>query len=197
MDLPDVLNESLSMLIVATEIDAATERIINYLSSNYDVAINAVTFQYFRDEGREYIARVFLIEPEQIEVKIRKYTPHYRPPKGNFDIPILKDKLIETFNKKTKIHPKLICFLKLLLSEDRVFNREAIRKEFQKNKISMDDLQAAKHLNNISGFITNPSNSHLQQIIEFREIGGGMKDDYRIDPDYRELVTSLINDLKL
>jgi hypothetical protein len=196
IDLPDVLNESLSMLIVATEIDAASERIINYLSSNYDVAINAVTFQYFQDEGREYIARVFLIEPELIEVKPIKYTPHYRPPKGNFDLPVLKDKLTETLNQPTRLHPKLICFLKLLLSEDRVFNREEIRRQFQKNEVSENERQAATHLTNVSAFITNPSNSHLQQIIEYKVIGGGMKDDYRIDPKYRELVASLINELK-
>jgi hypothetical protein len=194
-DLPDVLNESHSILIVANEIDEASERIINYLSSNFDVAINAVTFQYFQDEGREYIARVFLIEQDQIVVK-NPAKPRVIPPKGNFDIPELKERLIGTLNQKSKLHPKLICFLKLLLSEDRVFRREDIRQEFLKNGISANEHQAAIHLTNVSGFITNPSNSHLQQIIEFRWIGGQMKDEYRIDPKYRELVSSLMNDLK-
>jgi len=36
----------------------------------------------------------------------------------------------------------------------------------------------------------------LQQIIEFEQIGWGKKDNYRIVPEYRELVGSLISGLK-
>jgi hypothetical protein len=71
-DLPDVLNESHSILIVGSRIDASTERIINYLSDAYGVSINAVTLQYFRTRGGdELLARVFLIEPDKIEYQAR------------------------------------------------------------------------------------------------------------------------------
>lgn len=67
-ELPEILNENHKMLIVASEIDSSSERIVKYLSDSYGVGINAVTFQYFRDEdGKEYLARVFLIEPSQVE----------------------------------------------------------------------------------------------------------------------------------
>jgi hypothetical protein len=68
--LPEVLNEGHEILVVAAEIDSNSERIIKYLSESYDVPINAATFQFFKDEqGKEYLARVFLIEPEEVEVK--------------------------------------------------------------------------------------------------------------------------------
>jgi len=58
------------MLIVASEIDDSTERIIKYLSDTYGVSINATTFEYFRDEdGNEFLSKVFLIEPRQVEYK--------------------------------------------------------------------------------------------------------------------------------
>ena len=70
IDVPDVLNESHSMLVVASRIDSATERIIKYLSDSYGVNINAVTFQYFqKPTGEEFLARTFLIEPNQVEYK--------------------------------------------------------------------------------------------------------------------------------
>lgn len=70
IDLPDVLNENHSILIVASQIDGSTERIIKYLSDTYGVNINAVTFHYFRtSRGDELLARLFLIEPERIEVQ--------------------------------------------------------------------------------------------------------------------------------
>ncbi len=69
-ELPEILNESHNMLIVASEIDPSSERIIKYLSETYGVGINAATFQYFKDKNEhELLARVFLIEPEQVEYK--------------------------------------------------------------------------------------------------------------------------------
>jgi len=47
-ELPESLNSSHKMLIVASELDAQTERVLNYLSK-HDIDINAVTFSYFRD----------------------------------------------------------------------------------------------------------------------------------------------------
>ena len=67
-DLPESLNSRHKILIVGSEIDSSTERIINYLSDTYGVDINAVTFQYFQNEmGNEFLARVFLIDPKRIE----------------------------------------------------------------------------------------------------------------------------------
>lgn len=72
VDLPEILNENHGILIVGSRIDAGTERIIKYLSDAYGVSINAVTFQYFRTlQGEEFLARVFLIEPEKIEYQAR------------------------------------------------------------------------------------------------------------------------------
>jgi hypothetical protein len=69
-DLPDTVNESHHMLIVASKIDASSERIIKYLSDSYGVSINAVTFHYFKtDKGKEFVGRVFLINPEEVEYK--------------------------------------------------------------------------------------------------------------------------------
>ncbi len=67
-DLPSSLNEDHRMLIVASVIDSRSERIIRYLSDGYGVNINAATFQYFQSPDRkDLLARVFLIEPSQVE----------------------------------------------------------------------------------------------------------------------------------
>ena len=71
-DYPEVVNESHKMLIVASEIDGNSERIIKYLSDTYGVGINAITFNYFQSEdGKEYLSRVFLIEPSEVEYRAR------------------------------------------------------------------------------------------------------------------------------
>ena len=59
-------NSDHKMLIVGSEIDDSTVRIIDYLSSEpYSVNINAVNFNYFRDDnGNEFVAQSF-IKPEE------------------------------------------------------------------------------------------------------------------------------------
>jgi len=70
VDLPETINSHHKMIVVASEIDSASDRILNYLSDEHKVDINAVTFDYFKDEnGMEYIANVFLIEPEKVEIR--------------------------------------------------------------------------------------------------------------------------------
>ncbi|MCW3988805.1 MAG: endonuclease NucS [Candidatus Bathyarchaeota archaeon] len=66
--LPESINEELRMLVVGSKIDSSSQRIINYLSENYRVAINAITFNYFKEGKDEFLARTFLIEPSRVPV---------------------------------------------------------------------------------------------------------------------------------
>lgn len=80
-ELPEILNTNHQILIVASEIDSSSERIINYLSNIYGVSINAVTFQYFKnDDGRRLLARVFLIEPTQVAENTQRQNYSKRQP---------------------------------------------------------------------------------------------------------------------
>lgn len=71
-ELPDVVNESHRLLAVASELDGKSERIIRYLSDVYGVNVNAATFQVFEtDNGDEFLGRVFLVEPEEVDRRSR------------------------------------------------------------------------------------------------------------------------------
>ncbi|MFJ5038384.1 endonuclease NucS domain-containing protein [Streptomyces parvulus] len=59
---PEALNASHSLTVVASEMDAATERIVGYLATGFQVPVNVLFFRYFEDEGRSYLARTWLID---------------------------------------------------------------------------------------------------------------------------------------
>ncbi|TAK69204.1 MAG: hypothetical protein EPO13_08360 [Actinomycetota bacterium] len=61
---PDELNGGLSLTIVATELDASSERIVNYLRG-FGVPVNAVFFSYLEDDGRRYLARSWLAASDE------------------------------------------------------------------------------------------------------------------------------------
>lgn len=70
--MPDRLNEEHNLVVVASELDPATERIIKYLTDQYDVPLNSAFFRYFKDGSSEYLTRTWLIDPNEIEVKSGK-----------------------------------------------------------------------------------------------------------------------------
>jgi hypothetical protein len=71
-DPPERLNENHRLLVVSSELDNSTERIIDYLSSGFGVPVNAVFFRYFKDNGNEYLSRTWLIDPGKAEIQASK-----------------------------------------------------------------------------------------------------------------------------
>lgn len=69
-EMPEVLNNSHELVVVAGELDDSTERIMGYLAEEYGVAINAVFFRFFKDSNHEYISRAWMIDPGQAEAKV-------------------------------------------------------------------------------------------------------------------------------
>jgi hypothetical protein len=69
-EMPESINDSHELVVVASELDDSTERIVNYLADEYGAAINAVYFRFFKDSDREYLSRVWLIDPGEAEVKV-------------------------------------------------------------------------------------------------------------------------------
>ena len=61
--LPDVVGAEQQFTIVASELDATSDRIIEFLAESYDVPINAVFFRHFADGGCEYLARYCALLP--------------------------------------------------------------------------------------------------------------------------------------
>ena len=55
------------MIIVASEFDESSERIVQYLADYYKVNINVVFFTLFKDGDNEFIGRAWLRDPEQVQ----------------------------------------------------------------------------------------------------------------------------------
>jgi len=70
-EMPEELNGSHELMIVAASLDDSTERIVGYLADQYGLPINAVFFRFFKDGDREYLSRVWLREPGAIAVETK------------------------------------------------------------------------------------------------------------------------------
>lgn len=78
--LPETLNAAQTLLVVASEFDASSERIVRYLSEVHDVAINTAFFSVFEDGGRTLVATDWLLD--QVEVVERQEAKRQAPWSG-------------------------------------------------------------------------------------------------------------------
>lgn len=69
----ETLNESHQIVLVAAELDDATERIIKYLNDR-DIAINALFFQVFQHGADQLLSRVWLIDPGETQANVAATT---------------------------------------------------------------------------------------------------------------------------
>lgn len=72
--LPETLNATHQMIIVASEVDEATKRIIEYLSEQHSVGINASFFNVFEQDGKGFLTTDALLEQEEVTDRATRKT---------------------------------------------------------------------------------------------------------------------------
>jgi len=64
--LPQTLNETHSMVIVASAFDVSSQRIVRYLSEVHDIAINTAFFSVFEENGQTLLATDWLLDQTEV-----------------------------------------------------------------------------------------------------------------------------------
>lgn len=62
----DELNESHQIIVVGSELDSSTERIVQYLNDK-DIPINVIFFRVFVDRDKQFLSRAWLIDPGETQ----------------------------------------------------------------------------------------------------------------------------------
>ena len=75
--LPETLNRNHHLVIVASEFDASSERIVKYLADVHGVAINTAFFTIFADGDGKLLATEWLMDQEQV---VERAESKQRPP---------------------------------------------------------------------------------------------------------------------
>lgn len=64
--LPETLNGNHSMVIVASEFDASSKRIVEYLAEEHGVSINTAFFNMFEENGEQLLATDWLMDQQEV-----------------------------------------------------------------------------------------------------------------------------------
>jgi hypothetical protein len=88
--LPEMLNESHTMVIIASGYDAASQRIVRYLSETHNIAINTAFFTVFDDNGQTLLTTDWLLDQSEVASRAE------RPKMGE---PWTPEKVLETLRE--------------------------------------------------------------------------------------------------
>ena len=150
-------------------------------------------------EAKDYIEQK---ERKQKEAKSSTFSRHSTSI-GTYDLSELEEKLRVTLASPGKRIPWLIAVLEILLSEPRNFTRNEIKDYLIDTGVADDLTEAGKRLNKVSQLLTLASqndplkNDHLRQVVRWdseHDNPGAQKDNYRIEPEYSDLIKQLIRE---
>lgn len=192
------INETQRILLVGFSLDEALERMIEWLSTNYGISINALIFKFIKTQnGDKLIARTMII-PEEIEKERTKKTGNkieMSPERGNYDKEDL-EKLLKNYLAENRKTPQRIKNILLpLCLEHPVVSRDMIKEKLIQDEDVSDEGKAGLILTTISREIGIASRDYLRQIICYDNPNPWEKENYRIAEDkdyYRELIEKLV-----
>ena len=197
VDLEDLMiNKSQRILLVGFSVEESLQRMIEWLSNNYDVSINAVILKYIKTKnGEELIARTVII-PEEIEmerIKKRQIQISMSDEPGNYNDDELGNLLAKYLSEDRTTPRRIKKILLPLCLKHPVVTREMIKQELINKGEAVDEGKAGKILTTISRPIGIKARDYLRQIIQYDKPNPWEKDNYRLSEKYRELVQKILS----
>jgi len=98
--LPEVLNASHNMIIVASEFDASSDRIVKYLVDEHSVPINTAFFTIFEEDGQQFLTADWLMDQEQV---VERAERRRRPWTGYHYVNVGHEKGIRSWDDMRKL----------------------------------------------------------------------------------------------
>ena len=193
------VNESQRIVLVGFSIERSLERMITWLSDNYEVNINAVNLQYIKtDGGDELLTRTSIIseDVEKERISRRKFQIPMSDEPGDFDETELKKHLSEYLMKDMRSAKRIRKVLLPVCLQRGKVTREELKNEFVDYGEADSTSDAGYFLSLISQQMGMVKNSFLRQVIAYEYPNNSwVKDNYHIRQGYINLVKSVLEKL--
>jgi hypothetical protein len=192
------INQAQRLLLVGFSIEEPLSRMIEWLSSEYSIGVNAIILKYIKtSSGDELLSRTVII-PEEVErekTNRMKFVIDKSNEPGNYDEATLKEKLTQYLSQDLDTAKRIRDYILPVLLKNEVTTREDMRKEFIKMGVASES-QAGYFLVHISSQLGLRRNDYLRQVIAYGfPTNSWEKDNFSIRAEYRELVKAVLDDL--
>ncbi|MFA5646454.1 MAG: endonuclease NucS domain-containing protein [Candidatus Ratteibacteria bacterium] len=200
MQLEDlVVNKAQRLLLVGFAVEESLSRMIEWLSSNYDIGINAIILNYIKtSSGDELLSKTAIIseEVEKAKTDKKKFKISMSDEPGNHSPEELKELLITYLNKNLYSAKRIKKILLPFLLTNKKVTREDIKREFVRVGGAKDESQAGYFLSLISNQLGQTRRDFLRQIISYEYPNYKWeKDNFLLREEYRNIVKEVLNEL--
>ena len=194
-----IINQSQRLLLVGFSIEESLSRMIEWLSSNFDMAINAIVLNYVRtSNGAELLSRTVTIPEEIAKEKSnkRKFKIAMSDEPGNYDLDKLKDLLRNYFIRANHSSNRIKNVLLPALLKNNILTRNQLKSEFVKAGEAPDESHAGYFIALISNQLGHAKKDYLRQIISYEyPENHWTKDNFKLRDGYEDLVKELLAEL--
>ena len=194
------INQAQRILLIGTNIEESLERMIEWLSSKYEMNINIIILKYIKTEsGEELIVKTTTISEEIEKERRRHQLDILSDEEGNYNDEDLRKYLINYLSENRDTPRRIRKILLPLCLRQNVVKRDDIRNELLKTKEADDEEQARVILPTISRELGIKYRDYLRQIITYeRDVERRWeKNNFQIKERYKELVKNILNELGL
>ncbi len=202
------LNEKQRIILVSKEFHSDVVSSVLWLR-DYGIDVSCVKLTPYSDgNGNLFIvpnkiiplpeAEDYLVKKEKKQKEVRQSKmSSFSLEKSEYDDDKLMKELKLSLLRQSDLTPRVIEFLKIILTENRKFDREELKEKLFERNIGSDVGQSGRYLSNISQFLTKKSNPHFRQIISFETGGstGEVKNNYYVIENYRELLKKVLKEI--
>lgn len=198
VDIEDIpLNKNQRMLLVGFSIEESLQRMIEWLSNNYGVSINAIVLKYIKTNNNEELLAKTVIIPEEVEKERSKkgYIISISDEPGNYEPEELKELLIDYLSENRPTPRRIRETLLPLCLQKTTVTREAIKKELMARQEASDEGKAGLILTTISREIGIKKRDYLRQILRYERPNPWEKENYRLLEKYKELVENVLKEV--
>ena len=192
-----VINNNQRLLLVGFGIDEATSRMIEWLSINFNVSVNAVILNYSKTSSENELLSRTVIIPEEIEqqkANRKKFTIEMSNEPGNYENDKLKELLIKYLSKDLHSARRLRETILPALLKNQTLTRNDLLKEIVKSGEAKTESEAGYFMSLISSQLGHKWKDYLRQVIEYSFPNYEWeKDNFKIREGYVELVQEILD----
>ena len=194
------INDTQRIILVGFSIESSLERMIEWLSDNFSVSINAVVLHYTKTTcGDELLTRTSIISEELEQERVtkrKKFTIPSSDEPGTYDEATLTAKLTSYLSRNRVTNERTLqVFLPILLTK-KTLTRVELKAEYQKQVPEDEVSKVGYYISMISGQVSRKANDFLRQVISYGYPNHTWeKDNFALREEYRNLVKEIVEKL--
>jgi hypothetical protein len=175
---------------------------IEWLSTSYNVNVNAVVLSYVKTKsGDELLTKTTIISEEMEQERSRKQKKFEIPMSddpGSHDVSRLRQLLRDYLSREKVTNKRMREILFPALLKTKILSRDQVKKAFVEFDPNYDESKVGYYLTLVSSQLGMKKNDFLRQVLSYEYPRHHWeKDNFAVREQYRDLIKEVLDELKV